>query len=234
MLFGAPERVAFLHTLTAKQHALMSGWLRAGEALMRRLLLIEASAYPKPNTRPLLHARRSRTQTPRSVDADKPETWRVSFRAFAPGPRRKAPSTAATKRLERLRLLGAQPGQPILIYREERERLPQRRSSSHRRRTQATRKVRVSRQDHFWVHENDLAPTRFHAAWPLAQRYEALLRAFNDPAPYAQRLARRLHATPHRLCEPLRAPPEARTRVEAFDALGEKARAAWRAHFSSA
>jgi hypothetical protein len=35
-------------------------------------------------------------------------------------------------------------------------------------------------------------------AWPLAERYEALLRACANPAPYAQRLARHLHAAPHR------------------------------------
>ncbi len=39
---------------------------------------------------------------------------------------------------------------------------------------------------------------RFHSAWPLAERAEALLRVFNDPLPYAKRLARRLYATPHR------------------------------------
>lgn len=35
-------------------------------------------------------------------------------------------------------------------------------------------------------------------AWPLALRSEALLRVFNDPIPYARRLARRLHAHPAR------------------------------------
>jgi hypothetical protein len=34
--------------------------------------------------------------------------------------------------------------------------------------------------------------------WPLAERYEALLRAYNNPAPYAERLARRLHGAPLR------------------------------------
>ncbi len=33
-------------------------------------------------------------------------------------------------------------------------------------------------------------------AWPLAHRSEALLRVFNDPIPYARRLARRLAARP--------------------------------------
>ena len=37
---------------------------------------------------------------------------------------------------------------------------------------------------------------RFFSAWPLAERCEALLRVFNDPAPYAKRLARRLARTP--------------------------------------
>lgn len=40
------------------------------------------------------------------------------------------------------------------------------------------------------------APKRFYSAWPLAERCEALLRAYNDPAPYARRLARRLYARP--------------------------------------
>jgi len=38
----------------------------------------------------------------------------------------------------------------------------------------------------------------FNSAWPLAERAEALLRVFNDPLPYARRLARRLHAKPQR------------------------------------
>jgi len=41
-LFGAPEDVAARHTLTGKPYRLMLSWLRCGEAMMRRLLLIEA------------------------------------------------------------------------------------------------------------------------------------------------------------------------------------------------
>ena len=37
---------------------------------------------------------------------------------------------------------------------------------------------------------------RFFSAWPLAERAEALLRVFNNPAPYAKRLARKLFARP--------------------------------------
>jgi hypothetical protein len=47
---------------------------------------------------------------------------------------------------------------------------------------------------------------RFHSAWPLAERVEALLRAYDTPAPYAARLARRLFARPARAAR-LRAEP---------------------------
>jgi hypothetical protein len=75
---------------------------------------------------------------------------------------------------------------------------------------------------------------RFRSAWPLAERYEALLRAFNDPALCARRLARRLHKLPHRFYAALHAPPEAHDRIERFDDLGAEACIAWRPHFSSA
>jgi len=44
---------------------------------------------------------------------------------------------------------------------------------------------------------------------PVPPQGEALIRVFNDPTAYARRLSARLHATPHRLREILRAPPEA-------------------------
>ncbi len=83
MLFGAPETVAAKHTLTGKAHAHMASWLRSAEAMLRRLLLIEASAYPKPNTRPLLHTRRPRTRKLMTFRPDAPEAWRVRFRCFS-------------------------------------------------------------------------------------------------------------------------------------------------------
>jgi hypothetical protein len=72
------------------------------------------------------------------------------------------------------------------------------------------------------------------SAWPLALRYQALIRVFNDPTLYARRLARRLHATPHRLPGTLRAPPQAASRVDRFEALTGAAEIAWRPYFSSA
>jgi hypothetical protein len=165
-MFGTPEQIAEKHTLTAKPYKLLLSWLRAGEALMRRLLLIEASHYDKPNIRPLLREQRARARKAMSFYADQPEAWRVSFRAFVcerRGPRKP--------------------------------------------RAERPRKPRLSREER-WCAEYWPRPI-FHSAWPLAERAEALLRAFNNPEPYAKRLARRLHATPHRAIALLRHPEDA-------------------------
>ncbi len=87
-LFGAPEDVAAEHTLTRAAHTLMASWLRCAEAMLRRLLLIEASAVAKPNTRPLLHKQRQRVRKLIGFDADQPEAWRVSFRSLHLPPHR--------------------------------------------------------------------------------------------------------------------------------------------------
>ncbi len=166
-LFGTPAHLAEQHTITHRAYALMAPWLRAAEALMRRLLIVEARAYPKPNTRPLLRPSRPRMRQLRYFTHDAPQAWRVSFRVFIDrNPR--PPSTRA--------------GQTRAL-------------------------------------------PRFHNAWPLAERYEALLRVFNNPAPYARRLAARLHATPHRLTPALRAPPAAAYLIGPDD-FGELGKAA--------
>lgn len=198
MLFGDPAHIARQHTLTGTAHALLASWLRCAEAMLRRLLLIEASAYPKPNTRPLLHdAKRMRRKRVRKLMAlypEQPQAWRVSFRCMdRRRPRRPAPKPA-----------GAAPAIQTRISREDR-----------------------------WSYENFKRVT-FRSAWPLAERFEALIRIFNDPTLYARRLARRMHATPHRLREMLRAPPEAVHRVDRFSELSECASEAWRPFISSA
>jgi hypothetical protein len=189
-LFGAPEDVAFQHTLTREPHARIASWLRVGEAMLRRLLVIEASAYPKPNTPPILWPKRARTRKQMGFDSDAPEKWRVSFRCCLERrrPRRPAPVRA-----------GEDAGGP---------------------------RKRISREDR-WCFEN-FKPVSFRSAWPLAERYEAMIRVFNNPEPYARRLARRLYAEPHRLCEALRAPEEAPHRVERFEEMGETAAARWK------
>ncbi len=195
MLFGAPEAIAFKHEFTARTHAQLASWLRCAEALMRRLLLIEASAYPKPNTRPLLRPARVRTRKLMSFTAEAPEKWRVSFRCFSPPVHGGSVSAQGAM-------------------------------------TKGAKRKRISREER-WCAEN-FKPVRFPSSWPLAERYEALIRVFNDPSAYARRLARRLHATPYRIVEALRAPPEAIHRVDDFALMGASAETAWRAHFSSA
>lgn len=177
-LFGDPAQIATQHTHRKDERALLLKWLRAGEALLRHLLLIEAAHYPRPNTRPLLHANklsgRARVRRLMSFFPDKPDDWRVSFRCLAPMDRRlpagKVAQTASSAQNETKRRLEA--GGP-------------------------------SERTH-------VAP-KFSSAWPLAERAEALLRAFNNPESYAKRLARRLHATPHRAAELTRHPPICRT-----------------------
>jgi hypothetical protein len=177
-LFGNPEDVAFAHTYTREPYNLLRSWLRCAEAMLRRLLLIEASAFPKPNTRPLLRPTRKRTRKRMHFSPDTPEKWRVSFRCFGPP------------------------------------------ASSRQRR---------GRQDAGCPRKTK----RFYDAWPLAERYEALIRVFNDPAPFARGLARRLHALAHRVCELFRAPPEAEHRVPAWTPLRHSAETHSKAAFNT-
>ena len=178
-LFGEPSRIAAQHTHRKSERTLLLKWLRAGEAFMRHLLLIEAATFARPNTRPLrrLHKLPSRKRTRRlmTFEADKPEAWRVSFRCL----------------LERRRLAGV----------------------GRRRRTSL-------------AGEDVGAPRRFYSAWPLAERAEALLRAFNNPEPYAKRLAMRLYATPSRAAALTQHPPDFPNMVEDFPRLQSEAHAA--------
>ncbi|PZO47134.1 MAG: hypothetical protein DCF16_18150 [Alphaproteobacteria bacterium] len=61
----------------------------------------------------------------------------------------------------------------------------------------------------------------------LAERYEALIRVFNDPAPYARRLAHRLHARPHLISAVLAAPAEFEHRVDSAADFTRTAKHAW-------
>ena len=213
-LFGAPEDVAERHTLTAKAHKQMASWLRCAEAMLRRLLLIEAAAFAKPNARPLLRAPRKRVGKLMHFTAEAPDKWRVSFHCFTdrrlsgakPKPASAAPSPPQTER----------PIRPF-IYREERPNRAKTESRARRRSAKRTRAKPILRQEREWIKYQP--PLAFRSAWPLAERYEALLRVFNYPIAYARRLARRLYATPHRLGEVLRAPPEAHNRVGDFAML---------------
>jgi hypothetical protein len=172
-LFGAPEDVVFRHTLTRGPYLLLLSWIRVGEALLRRLLLIEAASLPKPNTRHILWpTRKKRVRRMIEFFDDKPEDWRVSFRCF---------------QSERAALRQAQ-------------------------------RVGVRSSVTLSLSKGDVAPPSFHSVWPLAERYEALLRVFNDPTAYAKRLAKRLYASAVKALRSLiREPREAPHRIDLYD-----------------
>jgi len=135
-LFGAPEQIAAQHTLTKDTRALLLTWLRAAEAIVRRLIFIEASKLPAdgppPSRRHAAKMPAIRARQPSAFDSSNPESWRVTFRC-----------SVADRQNSR------------------------RRSRRHR------------------------APRPIFAR-SIAERFEALLRAFNSPLPFARRLAQRL------------------------------------------
>ena len=176
-LFGAPEEIAAKHTLTRHARGFLLSWIASAEALLRRLLIIEAAACPKPEPRPRRARRRKHTRSAYTFDPDRPESWRVGFRCFSS--RVRGPCFSA--------------------------RTP----------------------------DAETQEKRFYAARPLAERYEALIRAFNDPGRFARRLARRLYAAPYKLHAILKAPPQARSRVDRFDELTRIAETAARCFNSS-
>jgi len=195
-LFGEPARIAAQHTHRQSERTLLLKWLRAGEALMRHLLLIEAAHYARPNTRPLLRAARKRARRLMTFEPDKPEAWRVSFRCLLD---RRLPAGTSRKTQTQCRLEAGGP---------------------------KTRRPRLSREER-WCAEHRPRP-KFYNSWPLAERAEAMLRAFNNPEPYAKRLAARLHATPHRARELTRHPPNLPHMIDDFETLQAEAHTARR------
>ena len=171
-LFGAPSDIARAHSLTHAAYKILLSWIQVGEAMMRRLIAIEAAAYPKPNTRPLLRASRKRARRMMEFWPETPDDWRVSFRTTV-APRR---TTARAPRKPPQRF----PGAPI-----------------------------------------------FHSAWPLAERFEALIRVFNNPLAAARRLSARLHARPHTLAAVLAAPEAYKHRVDHAHDFDTHAERAW-------
>ena len=78
-LFGGPETIAALHTLSRTDHKLLAAWLRKAEALVRRLLLAEAADVEIAENK---HKPRkaARAKQIRSFNANEPHLWRVAFR----------------------------------------------------------------------------------------------------------------------------------------------------------
>ncbi len=171
-LFGSPSDIARAHSLTHATYKLLLSWIQVGEAMMRRLIAIEAAAYPKPNTRPLLHPTRKRVRRMMEFWPETPDDWRASFRCF--NNTRRAKARAPRKPPQRV------PGSPI-----------------------------------------------FHSAWPLAERFEALIRVFNNPLAAARRLSARLHARPHTLAIVLASTATYEHRVDHAHEFTAHAKRAW-------
>lgn len=177
-LFGPPERVARQGALTTTQRALILSWLRAGEAMLRRLLLIEASALELAPAAPrITRTSAPRAKRPHAFDADAPESWRVSFKCT------------------------------FVAVRS--------RPAGQRRHTLAQKPAKER---------------RFAGAWPIAERFEAMLRAYNDPAPCATRLARWITRHPAQAERLIDAPDDAPALFgeESFHVAGQQAEVALR------
>ena len=214
-LFGAPEDVAARHTLTRAAHALMASWIRVGEALLLRLLMIEAAAiemievtytygHRSLQAEPTSQSACMSPRSPRTFFADDPESWRVAFRCFS------SPVYGGSVSARLVR------------------RSPQGEGGSAMTKGGEAPSVAFG----------DTSPAsgggnRFRSAWPLAERYEAMLRVFNAPFAYARRLARRLRAQPQRIRDLLDAPPEYDHRVDCAGEITETAKRVWRSPDSS-
>ena len=182
-LFGDPSYIAWQHTRRKSERTLLLKWLRAGEALMRHLLLIEAASYARPNTRPLLRASRKRTRRMMSFEADKPEAWRVSFRCLTPLPGR---SATCPPKLEERRRKREEPG-PIAQHAAAGEWAPDRRVLAHAGAPSIGRSLNSTQPGHSPNAPKrccapSIIPSRTRAAWPPA----------STPRPTAQH---RSHAT---------------------------------------
>lgn len=80
-LIGDPKTIAYREFVTLHHLRLIRRWLSAGEAFLRQLLLVEASAYPRGEpARPRIPRKRQRHLV--IHDPEKPEAWRVYFRCF--------------------------------------------------------------------------------------------------------------------------------------------------------
>jgi len=171
-MFGSPADIAERLLLPRRTHALMLPWLRAAEAFLRRLLYIEALALiPDLRAAPASRAPRPRRRRFIEVFPDRPEGWPVHFRAFAAQPRGRKSRAARTRQA------------PMSLPSWVRAAPPQRRGALPPAPPSAPAPRRAFKLG-----------AHLRSAWPVAERYEAMLRVFNDPQPAARRLAYALRA----------------------------------------
>src|SRR5262249_45290356 len=148
-------------------------YLRQCEMLLRKLLFIDAMALaptlcsgpPASSRQRSFRARRYHEQDPENS-----ETWRVTFRVTSGAsahPLRRAQARRSGQASTDARSPGLLREAPLIVSAQQAQSLPKLVEGK------ATSSI-----------------GRFCSTWPAAERFEALLRAFNDPAPYVKRLAR--------------------------------------------
>ena len=193
-LFGEPGDIAARGWLGRKDRALILPWLRAGEAFLRRLLFIEALALTVETGAPLQkRAARQRLRKLYEFHADKPDEWRVSFRLL---PRAHSAQRGGGRRTRRPAL--ALPPALTMPRPQPTQLLFTRANSAHRP-LAALQTTRASRDN--------------NSARPIAERLEAMLRAYNDCRPATRRLARLLQRGPQRALQALRPAPASLTNL---------------------
>ena len=179
-LFGPPGEIAAMGALQRRDYTLVMAWLRAGEAFLRRLLFIEALALcgdlDAAPAKPGLHKQRTR----RLVDLQpgQPEAWRVCFRVFASARTQRTGASGFPRApIDLAPVFCPEPSRPLSGDTH---------SFAHHCRSEQPRRANECVSP---AHRSRL---RFPNAWPVAERFEAMLRACNDPQPLARRLGRAL------------------------------------------
>ncbi len=97
-IFGEPEHLAARHTLTRKEWLHTNTWISAAEALLRRLLLIEAAAIPVKPARSASRRKSPRVRKLVTFYPDKPEEWRVHFHCLLDRRRPRRPAQPSTNK----------------------------------------------------------------------------------------------------------------------------------------
>jgi len=192
-LFGEPQAIARQGALAREARALLLTWLRACEMAVRHLLLIEAAALigalPRSRVSTQKHVR---TRRPYLHDPDYPEAWRVPFRC-------------CLERRRSHRHGGGAPRKRVAFDRYANYFIDP--AAAERARAEYAAwlaRMRAGAPAPAPAKGSPGAPKasrrgpgpRVYSAWPLAERAEAVLRAFNEPAPFARRLAYRLRRRP--------------------------------------
>jgi len=183
---GAPGLIAAIEVLTQRTRRDILDWLAPFELFVRKLLLAEAAKLPRPtdheppkltelqrNIKRLDRIENPKPQPQRRaslhvVEPNRPSTWRVSFALVIP---RDRTQHTPSNRFDNLRMRILDLGSPAFfaeMWRDEAER------QKYEAKLAAKEKRKANR------------------ARRLAERFEALRRVIEDPAPHVERLAQKI------------------------------------------